>query len=581
MDNELDNMSDEQLQQLLAQSQQQESSPVADSVPNNMAIAASQGLAAGLQKASTAPGLLLRDFTDKLGFTDPNVTNAQRQANADMESRAKQAGIELNAPGSAAIGQLLGEVAPTFALGGAALSGGKALLGAGRAADIGANILSGAVTSGIQDQGGDLAKNADSAIQGGLLGGTIAGVAQGAGKLLQGKFGGDLDTQAMQAFDKAGIKPRASQVIKQAGTDHAQRGWEGIENTLNKFPLIGTRGFTKTAGNKGADIITKTVDELDGSVPQVGQQFNTFINSMDNAKGYNLGNVQRTVQNSIDSIANTKGVKANQEVQQYLLKLKDDFSTPTNFRDLVKARQGIDGAIDSIRKNLSNPASRDDFAALAKIRGRVSTALDAIARQNGTARTWTKANQAYQDRLFMDGIVNAKNAATKDGGRTFNIKTFSNQLDNEMAFMQNDMKLQVPTLQKRGVENLKKIVNIVSSDKVKPGSPGLSPMMTAMMGGAVGTGVAVGGLASLPAMVAAGLAVKGLSLMATTKFGIERIARLGKITPHNPNVRQLIGAALAIGHADDSRSNEVQSQQELDNMSDEQLQQLLQQQGGQ
>ncbi len=550
-----------------------------DTKLGNMSRAASQNLITGLQTASVQPGLFLRDITDSLGITDPQVSQNIRDVSAQQQAMATAKAQELGAPGAGTFGKVLGEAAPAIAQATAGYGAGKAILGAGRLADTAASAIGSAVPSLLQDTNGDMAKRLGNAGIGAVAGGIIGGAANVIGSAkdaVKPLIFGKADPDKVAAFAAAGIQPRASQIISKEVSPRAQRFWEGVETTLNKIPLFGIQNKVRNSNYKYVENAKKIVEQIDQGHPDPSPLFQQVAQSANPTKAYTLNGIQQAVKDEINHFSTNPALKRNPEVMNYIQQLTG--LKNMTFKELHEARMGIDSAIDGLKRNLSNPATRQDFMALTNIRKSVSNGLEYIARDQHFIRPYLDANKAYTNRMFADAVVGARDKAMQAGGELFNAKSFNTALAKNLDELKNTYRIDIPPNDRAAIQNLKKLSDLFTADKVKPVTPGLNVSAagagTMALAGASGVGYAAAGL---PGAAVSGALLRGLSLLSTTRAGLNLITNVGKVSGKNPKVRQLAAAAIALHFAEQAKTQKIETQQTLQGLSDEELQAAIQQ----
>lgn len=591
---DFNNMSDEELAAIAGQ---QDSPPVggagqalnqvADAqsglieTAGNTAVAASQGLAQGVKTAATKGQLLFRGVSDYLGITAANDTAKEADMLHKQQAETRASAEALGAPTVGKVAEFAGELAPNLIAGGAITGAAKGILGAGRLADVGASIASGAGTSLLAAGDASGAEQLRAAATGAAFGGVLSGVTNTLGAVMKKAQGGEfvVDAEKARAFSAAGIQPRPSQIASSEINPKVQKAWEGVENTLNKIPVLGIKTNTRNAAMKAQDYVKQVINEVDTGLPDPAPLFEAAKAGVKPTQAYALGGVQRVVNQAIKDKVSNPALLQNPTVAKYVEGLRDVKNM--TFEELHMARQGIDDAMGTLKGNLADRATKADFNALAKIRGQMSDSLGAIARVNGVSKAWKTANQASQDKIVADSLKEAYTGATKAGGLVFDAAKFNSNLDKTLKYLKDDLRLDLPKQYETAIMNVKKLSDVFTASKVKPGLPGLSGNLQGIGGQALTAG-AVGSFLA-PGTTAVGAALtKGLSLMVTTKAGVDMISKVGKISGKNPRVRALAASALAIGQAADLHDQENQArasepQTDFNQLSDQELEAIVNQ----
>lgn len=601
---DIDNMSEQELEARIARNQQQaDGEPsagasalkTAGNVVNevaNVGAAVSTGLQQGATNFVGKGVLLLRNVSDTLGFTDEERTKEIQNNLYKMQQEQAQFAESTGYSTVGKVAEVAGEIIPNIAAGVGITAGVKAGLGAagqassllgrlapagGRIADVAANAVSGGATSLLASGDKTPAEMARSGLLGTALGGGLSTatnlVGKGVEKLAKGKF--VVDDAAAEAFRAAGIQPRPSQIASRELSPKVQTAWEGIENTMNKIPFIGIKNKVRDQAFKARETYKNVIKEMDEGLPDPSPLFETAKQGIDRTKAYALGGVQRSVNDALKNMSANPAYAKNQVVVDYLEQLKGVKNL--TFDELHKSRQAVDGMIGTLRKNLTTPASKEDFNALAKIRGQMSDSLEAIARKNGRVKDWKAANQASIDRMAIDEIKAAYTGATKSGGLVFEPKKFNQNLDNALTHLKENVKVPLPPRYETAIKNMKKLSDVMTASQIKPGLPGLSGNLQGIGGMVLGgaTGAYLFGDKGTEVGVGATITL-GLAGMLTSRAGVNALSGIGSVSAKNPKVRTLLMSAYALGQAKELQDQENQARAmepplDIDNMSEQEL----------
>jgi hypothetical protein len=598
-------MSDEELQAIVNSGNDQSGVGVVGNALNKIADVQQSGVQAvadagavvgsSLQQGATnfagKGALLLRNVSDVIGLTDPARTKEIQNNLYKMQQEQAQFNESKGHPTLGKVAEVAGEIAPSLLAGGAVVKGVKAAIGgvagaaagAGRLADVAANTASGFSTSLLGSGDKAPAEMLRSGLVGASVGGALGAATNLAGKGLEKLQGGKfvVDNAKAEAFRAAGIQPRPSQIASSTVNPKVQKFYEGVENTLNKIPFVGIKNKVRNAQMKFEETTNKVINEMDAGLPDPSPLFNAAKDGIDKTKAYALGGIQRTIDGAVKNMSNNPAYAKNPKVIEYLDQLKGVKNL--TFEELHQSRQGVDQFIKVLKKNLKDPATKEDFNALAKIRGQMSDSLAAIARTNGKAKQWQSANQASQDRMVIDEIKEAYTGATKAGGLVFEPARFNQNLDKALAHLKDEVKISLPPQYETAIKNMKKLSDVMVATKIKPGLPGLSGNLQGIGGMALGGAAGAYAFSDASTEVTVGATiVAGLAGMLTTKAGVNALSSIGSVSAKNPKVRSLIGSALAIGQAKELHDQENQARAseqpiDFDSLSDAELEAIANQ----
>lgn len=556
----------------------------------NTALAASQGLIQGVGNVGNGIILTMRDIGDQLGITSPEKTAEMRNLMRGSQEATAQSAEALGHPTVGKVAQFVGEVAPMIATGGLATSAGKSLLGAGRAADIGINTAVGAaqgLTSGLAE--GGLSERARSAVTGGLLGGGLSAAAGIAGKALPAI---KLDADKTEAYRAAGMKGTpVSAMLSNDISDSTRKWYDGIANTLNKIPLLGIKQRLRDWHFGKADEYTKKVfSEIDNSAPDVEMQRVNVLSRLNDSIAIDTGNITKMAAGEYNILKSNAGLSLSPKASAVFQQTAN--LPKMSFEQLWDLRKGLDATMDSFKNDITRSVSSTELHSLGTIRKEVSNLMKEAADKHGVGKDWATMNEGYQHQIVGKELMNVWNTSTKAGGQVIDRAAFNANLHATLGHLK-ERGLEVPAYYKQAVKNATVISDELKKSTIREAAPGMSGNlqgigMTALM--AVG-GTYLAGAASAPVAATISGITKGLGRLITTQAGAKLLASLsqgGKPSMSTPTARIAMMTAFNIAHAEDSKpgleeqANKRQIEQEVDQMTPEQIQALLaEQQGGQ
>ena len=588
-DAELAAMSDEELDALLASTQQaptEQAPSTFETVAQeagNMAIAASQSLRQGVSDAFTGGALLARDLSDAAGFTDKEVTQQYRDARAEQQATTQASAEALGYGGVGKAARFIGEMGPSMLVGGSVMKGVQGLLGTGRLAAAGAASASGAVTSliaGAPEDGltGRLTNAATGVAVGGALGGILgSGAKKAANEVLK------LDPAKAEAFRAAGMTSTPLHMrLADSVSDNVRQIWDGMANTLNKIPLLGLKQrFRHGTMNKAISFTRKVFDEIDEAAPDTTPLFNQIKASMPVGYKMNAGTVSKTASQAAARIRNNSGLLNTPEKKAAIEQLDEIASKgKMGFGELWDLRDGIDDAINHLKSKVAGKKMLHEYYGLRKM---VSKRLAGEAMMKGKGKEWMAANEIKQQKMAGEALRAEFDKATKVDGALFNFKTLTDGMKTAIQDLK-DRGLDVPEVSKKAVEQVQIIAKEMGRSATKAAAPGLSGNLQGIGAGAlaaVGGGYFFGGAETSAVAATSAVILLGLGRMITTRSGASLIASLaGKSNPlASPTMKQILLSAMAIGQVEENKDDlETRA---LESMSDEELDALLAKHQGQ
>lgn len=448
-----------------------------------------------------------RQLTDAFGLTDSKVTTNNRKKAAE---RRRQWASGVRNKKAFKVGQFIGREVPAALAGGAVFKAARAL-GAIRA-----GIISGAAIEAGRDEEKGLAQKGLNIATAGAVGGAAGAITQ--------MFNLPRNKEALEAFEKAHVKPILSNIVD---SPEALSGARMVQSTLNNIPLVGVKRQVRQQAIQFTKAGKSLVSEIDNAVPSaklISNQFDDVFKSVGNTP-IDLKYGKAAVNKGIKSVLDDSSlIKANTTVSNALVKLKN--AGTMTLKDAHLRRREIDDALSLLyRKTFQGEATKREISALVRVRRLVERDIELAMRKAGKSQSYKLAKKQYIQRRAADNIKAAYEESIKDGFISPN--KFANNISKLMKSSVN-----IPKDYKAAIKGLQLVARKIGDSKLIP-KEGIN-IMDIIAGGTLatsGTGAIAAGLA--PGMTAGGLAglalaSKAVGSLITTKTGLKLLTRVGQ-----------------------------------------------------
>lgn len=568
----------EEIKQLLAQHDESEGINSQGSAINSIVRqvrAAQEGFTGGIKELGQDVVTAGRRFvTDPLSLTETSDT-VQRERKLIAERRQRAAEFSRAGLGAAyKTGQIGSEIATIAAPGGAlAKVAGKAITTKGVLGAVARTVAAegtlGAASGAIRKQGDVKERLKESGQQAALFIGAGA-VAKGIGSALTRRA---VDPKKVEIFTKAGVNPRASQII----LNNAER--RSLEHAEKIFQKIAGSGITKSKQQQANTIenLAKQLDESVNVAKEAGKglnrKFQAFFNRNNDVLGRNR--LDKSITGTVDKLAKENATTLGNKFTKLLPEdviarvQKGTFT----LKEAHQLRVNLDSIIQQTRTAATfGTASKAGINTLRQFRSILEKTIERSMKNPGWREEYKLLKQSFQH--FKDGQL-LENIMQK----SFDLQGNFSRLAFSKAIKKATEKQLFSTLKdteiRKAAQSLGDIIGQVGTKAAPQIGPG--QVLGTIVGGSAAVGAGVGLSAGSGLTVLAALAGGGRLL--STNFGRKLLTRAGKSPKTHQKVMEIMGRMAALEAERNSEGfdelPEIQEGQEAAPLTAAELRQLL------